>query len=153
MTPGQPEGMRRRQGWWRIVRSIVAYLQDRGGEAPVPKTVQAILGACPDTVNVVARPLRRPVPVVASGAGRDAGPVGLPAPCVVAAGLPRDDLRPGLASGCGTAAACRELLAGETHLGTFVRAVGVEPTNNHAERERRLGGGDLITNPAPESLL
>lgn len=52
----------------------------------------------------------------------------------------RDDLRRGLE--CGhprTAATCRELLAGETHLWTFVRVEGVEPTNNHAERALRHG--------------
>jgi transposase len=52
----------------------------------------------------------------------------------------RDDRRRGL--GCGgpkTAATCRELLAGETHLGTFVRVEGVEPTNNDAARALRPG--------------
>lgn len=52
----------------------------------------------------------------------------------------RDDLRRGL--GCGhlrTAATCRELLSGETHLWTFVRVEGVEPTNNDAERALRHG--------------
>jgi transposase len=61
----------------------------------------------------------------------------------------RADLRRGLACGhARTAATCRELLAGEAHLWTFVRAEGVEPTNNHAERAlrhgviyRRLSGG------------
>lgn len=52
----------------------------------------------------------------------------------------RDDLRRGLASGCAkTAGTCRELLAGETHLWTFVRVEGVEPTNNDAERALRHG--------------
>jgi transposase len=52
----------------------------------------------------------------------------------------RDDLRGGLACGCArTAATCRELLAGETHLWTFVRVEGIEPTNNHAERALRHG--------------
>ncbi len=52
----------------------------------------------------------------------------------------RDDLRRGLACGCArTAATCRELLAGEAHLWTFVRVEGVEPTNNHAERALRHG--------------
>ncbi len=42
----------------------------------------------------------------------------------------RDDLRRGLECGCArTAATCRELPAGETHLWAFVRAEGVEPTN------------------------
>jgi len=55
-------------------------------------------------------------------------------------GCLRDDLRRGLACGCArTAATCRELLAGETHLWTFVRVEGVGPTNNHAERELRHG--------------
>jgi transposase len=36
-------------------------------------------------------------------------------------------------------ATCRELLAGETHLWTFVRVEGVEPTNNDAERALRHG--------------
>jgi transposase len=52
----------------------------------------------------------------------------------------RDDLRRGLRCGCAkTAGACRELLAGETHLWTFVRVEGVEPTNNDAERALRHG--------------
>jgi transposase len=38
-----------------------------------------------------------------------------------------------------TAATCRELLAGETHLWTFVRVEGIEPTNNDAERALRHG--------------
>lgn len=52
----------------------------------------------------------------------------------------REDLRRGLE--CGhrkTAATCRELLAGETHLWTFVRVSGIEPTNNDAERALRHG--------------
>ncbi len=52
----------------------------------------------------------------------------------------RDESRRGL--GCGspkTAATCRELLAGEKHLWTFVRVEGVEPTNNDAERALRHG--------------
>ncbi len=52
----------------------------------------------------------------------------------------REDLRRGAACACSrTAGACRELLSGETHLWTFVRVVGVEPTNNHAERALRHG--------------
>jgi transposase len=52
----------------------------------------------------------------------------------------RDDLRRGLGCGCSkTAGTCRELLAGETHLWTFVRIEGVEPTNNDAERALRHG--------------
>jgi transposase len=52
----------------------------------------------------------------------------------------REDLRRGLASGCSkTAGTCRELLAGEAHLWTFVRVEGVEPTNNDAERALRHG--------------
>jgi transposase len=52
----------------------------------------------------------------------------------------REDLRRGVACGCArTAATCRELLAGETHLWTFVRVEGVEPTNNDAERALRHG--------------
>jgi transposase len=52
----------------------------------------------------------------------------------------RDDLRRGEACSCAqTAATCRELLAGETHLWTFVRVEGVEPTNNAAERALRHG--------------
>jgi transposase len=52
----------------------------------------------------------------------------------------RHDLRRGLAcSNAKTAATCRELLAGETHLWTFVRVEGVEPTNNDAERALRHG--------------
>ena len=45
-----------------------------------------------------------------------------------------------MACGCArTAGTCRELLAGETHLWTFVRVEGVEPTNNDAERALRHG--------------
>lgn len=52
----------------------------------------------------------------------------------------RDDLRLGEACSCAkTAATCRELLAGETHLWTFVRVEGIEPTNNDAERALRHG--------------
>jgi transposase len=52
----------------------------------------------------------------------------------------REDLRRGVASGCArTAGTCRELLAGEAHLWTFVRVEGVEPTNNDAERALRHG--------------
>ena len=52
----------------------------------------------------------------------------------------RDDLRRGVGCGCArTAGTCRELLAGETHLWTFVRVEGIEPTNNHAERALRHG--------------
>ena len=52
----------------------------------------------------------------------------------------RADLRRGLGCGCAkTAGTCRELLAGETHLWTFVRVEGVEPTNNDAERALRHG--------------
>jgi len=43
------------------------------------------------------------------------------------------------ACGCGkTAATCRELLAVEPALWTFVRVEGVEPTNNRNERMLRL---------------
>ena len=52
----------------------------------------------------------------------------------------RDDLRRGRDCGCAkTAGTCRELLAGETHLWTFVRVEGIEPTNNDAERALRHG--------------
>jgi transposase len=52
----------------------------------------------------------------------------------------RDDLKRGVGCGCArTAATCRELLAGEAHLWTFVRAEGIEPTNNDAERALRHG--------------
>jgi transposase len=52
----------------------------------------------------------------------------------------REDRRRGVASGCSkTAGTCRELLAGEGHLWTFVRVEGVEPTNNDAERALRHG--------------
>ena len=60
--------------------------------------------------------------------------VGLMRPCL------REDLQRGAAYACPkTAATCRELLAGETHLWTFVRVEGVEPTNNGAERALRHG--------------
>jgi transposase len=50
----------------------------------------------------------------------------------------RQDLRRGAACSCArTAATCRELLAGEKHLWTFLRVVGVDPTNNAAERALR----------------
>lgn len=51
-----------------------------------------------------------------------------------------DDLCLGLT--CGrpkTEGTCRELLARETHLWTFVRVEGIEPTNNGAERALRHG--------------
>jgi transposase len=52
----------------------------------------------------------------------------------------REDLRRGVKCGCAkTAGTCRELLAGETHLWTFVRVEGIEPTNNDAERALRHG--------------
>src|SRR3954447_5626102 len=52
----------------------------------------------------------------------------------------REDLRRGVRCGyAGTAGTCRELLAGESHLWTFVRVEGVEPTNNDAERALRHG--------------
>ena len=52
----------------------------------------------------------------------------------------RDDLDAGTACGCAkTAGTCRQLLADERRLWTFVRHVGVEPTNNAAERAVRHG--------------
>jgi transposase len=61
----------------------------------------------------------------------------------------REELRRGRE--CGhpkTGATGREWLSGETHLGTFVRVEGVEPTTNDAERalrhgviDRKLSGG------------
>jgi transposase len=52
----------------------------------------------------------------------------------------RQGLRRGAACSCPkTAGTCRELLAGEAHLGTFVRVEGIEPTNNDAERALRHG--------------
>jgi transposase len=52
----------------------------------------------------------------------------------------RDDLRRGLESGCAkTAGTCRELLAHEKWLWTFVDVEGVEPTNNAGERAERQG--------------
>jgi transposase len=59
------------------------------------------------------------------------------------AGSLREDvlavLEQGRACGCAkTAATCRELLAVEESLWTFVRVEGVEPTNNHIERMLRL---------------
>jgi transposase len=48
-------------------------------------------------------------------------------------------LEQGCSCGCAkTAATCRELLAVEQSLWTFVRVEGVEPTNNHIERMLRL---------------
>ena len=48
-------------------------------------------------------------------------------------------LERGRACGCGkTASTCRELLAVEEALWTFVRVEGVEPTNNRNERMLRL---------------
>jgi transposase len=47
----------------------------------------------------------------------------------------RAELRAGAACACArTAGTCRDLLAVEEALWTFVRREGVEPTNNHAER-------------------
>lgn len=55
----------------------------------------------------------------------------------------RADVQAVLKQGCAcrcakTAATCRELLAVEQSLWTFVRVEGVEPTNNHIERLLRL---------------
>jgi transposase len=50
----------------------------------------------------------------------------------------REDLRRGTQCVCKkTAGTCRELLSAETHLWTFVRVEGIEPTNNDAERSLR----------------
>jgi transposase len=50
----------------------------------------------------------------------------------------RHDLERGLGCGCAkTAGTCRELLADEKHLWTFVWRAGIEPTNNAAERALR----------------
>jgi transposase len=52
----------------------------------------------------------------------------------------KEDLQRGAGCACPkTAGTCRELLSGETHLWTFVRVEGIEPTNNHAERALRHG--------------
>ena len=52
----------------------------------------------------------------------------------------RENLRRGVACDhAKTAGTCRELLASEPHLWTFVRVEGVEPTNNDAERALRHG--------------
>jgi transposase len=52
----------------------------------------------------------------------------------------KEDLERGAACACSkTAGTCRELLVGETHLWTFVRVEGIEPTNNDAERALRHG--------------
>ena len=52
----------------------------------------------------------------------------------------KEDLQRGALRACPkTAGTCRELLAGETHLWTFVRVEGIEPTNNDAERALRHG--------------
>ena len=52
----------------------------------------------------------------------------------------REDMRRGSECGCArTAGTCRELLAGETRLWTFVRVEGLEPTSNDAERALRHG--------------
>jgi transposase len=52
----------------------------------------------------------------------------------------KEDLQRGALRACPkTAGTCRELLSGETHLWTFVRVEGIEPTNNDAERALRHG--------------
>jgi transposase len=49
-----------------------------------------------------------------------------------------EQLQTGTACGCAkTAGTCRELLAVEPALWTFVRVEGIEPTNNAAERALR----------------
>jgi Transposase IS66 family len=71
----------------------------------------------------------------------------------------REDLERGAACACPkTAGTCRELLSGETHLWTFVRVAGVEPTNNDAERAlrhgviyRKLSGGTDSESRTPEA--
>src|SRR5262249_61088605 len=53
----------------------------------------------------------------------------------------RSVLSEGVECSCAkTAGTCRELLAGETHLWTFVRVEGVEATHHDAERALRPGG-------------
>ena len=52
----------------------------------------------------------------------------------------KEDLERGANCSCSrTAGTCRELLAGEPHLWTFVRREEIEPTNNDAERALRHG--------------
>ena len=61
----------------------------------------------------------------------------------------RDELQLGTRCGCAaTEATCRDLLAHEPRLWTFVRHAGIEPTNNHTERTlrhavlwRKISGG------------
>ncbi len=58
----------------------------------------------------------------------------------------RADLSRGLDSGrARTAGTCRGLLAGETHLRTFVRVEEAGPTNDHAGRAPRHGVTDRKT--------
>jgi hypothetical protein len=65
----------------------------------------------------------------------------------------RDDLRRGAACGCAKAVGtCRELLAGETHLWTFVRVEGVEPANNDAERVLRHGAYAVLISASDPPL-
>ena len=64
----------------------------------------------------------------------------------------REDLERGAACACPkTAGTCRELLAGERHLWTFVRVEGVDPTNNDAERALRHGVIDRKTSGGTDS--
>jgi transposase len=64
----------------------------------------------------------------------------------------REDLRLGLTCGHSkTEGTCRELLAAEAHLWTFVRIEGIEPTNNDAERALRHGVIDRKTSGGTDS--
>ena len=75
---------------------------------------------------------------MASGPGRDHDSVPFRSYVAIMRFAVRDDLQQGAECPCSkTAATCRELQAGETHLWTFVRVEGIEPTNNEAERSLR----------------
>ena len=109
--------------WNRDFQAMV----DRGGESA-------------EVGRRLVEPLRAFVRLVASGAGRDDGPSHFQSKVAIMRFSFRDDLRLGLTCGHSkTAGTCRELLAGETHLWTFVRVEGIEPTNNDAERALRHG--------------
>ena len=130
-------------------------ISDRLQELRLDQAAAVLLGASPSGFpgddrpgrrvgrgrSAVAGALRAAVRLVAPGAGRDDGPGQLPSRCGDHAAPFREDLqRRGVRAACAkTAGTCRELLAGETHLWTFVRVEGVEPTNNDAERALRHG--------------
>ena len=81
-----------------------------------------------------------PLHLVVPGPGRHPEPLDVPAEGGELRRCVRQQLEAGSVCGCAkTEAVCRELLAVEPALWTFVRVEGIEPTNNAAERAIRPG--------------